>query len=150
MKIKKSYLTLFIGAFFLLTITVNAECVLGQNTLKDLHGALNIFKIVAPLLMLAYTIFDMIKLLASGINVEGKEAPPAKVVFQRFVKRLPAVVLLFALPALLNRGFIWAGIYDEDGYCDISEDVDATIAECTAHGGTWDIHTGTCNHDNNA
>ena len=61
----------------------------------------------------------MIKLLASGLNVEGKETPPPKVAFQRFTKRLAAVVLLFALPALLNRAFIWAGIYDENGYCDL-------------------------------
>ena len=67
----------------------------------------------------------MIKLLASGLNVEGKETPPPKVAFQRFTKRLAAVVLLFALPALLNRAFIWAGIYDEDGYCDLDSAEDS-------------------------
>ena len=37
MKFKRSYLTLFVAAFFIFTVTVSADCPLGQNTMKDLY-----------------------------------------------------------------------------------------------------------------
>lgn len=140
MKFKRSYLTLFVAAFFIFTVTVSADCPLGQNTMKDLYGALKIFRIAAPLLMLAYTIFDMIKLLATGMSPDGKETPPPKQVVQRFVKRLAAVVLLFVLPTLLNLLFIWAGVYDSSGNCNIDDPSlgVGSSSECSKAGGTWD------------
>ena len=90
-------------------------CPLGTNVTKDLNGALKIFRIVAPLLLLAFTIIDLVKLVSSGLG-DGKEATP-KQIATRFAKRLAATVLLFVIPTLIDIIFQWAGIWDENGNC---------------------------------
>lgn len=122
---KKNVLNLLLFGvlmFFAYTSITYAEttCVLGTETTKDVSGALKIFRIVAPLILLAYTILDVINTVNSGGSfhfTEGGDMTGQKVV-SRFVKRLIGVLLLFILPTLINLLFFWAGIWDENGGCD--------------------------------
>ena len=62
---KRKVLNLCLFTFALLFVFVmvtNADgCVLGEETTKDVKGALKIFRIVAPLALLGFTILDAIK-----------------------------------------------------------------------------------------
>ena len=124
MKKRKILNVLLFGLFAFLScynvVFAEGNCILGTETTKDVKGILNIFQIVAPLIMLAYTILDAIKAVNSGGSFhfsDGGDMTGQKVV-SRFVKRLIGVLLLFILPTLINILFIWAGIWDENGGCD--------------------------------
>lgn len=122
---KKNLLTLFVFGIFAFfaynNLAFAAEnCILGTETTKDVSGILKIFRIVAPLILLVFTILDAIKAVNSGGSfhfADGGDMSGQKVI-SRFVKRLIGVLLLFILPTLINIVFIWAGIWDENGGCD--------------------------------
>ena len=108
-------LTLLVLTYTPVVMAASNSCPLGEHVTKDLNGALKIFRIVAPLLLLGLTIIDLIKLVSSGLG-DGKEATP-KQIAMRFAKRLGATVLLFIIPTLVDIVFQWAGIWNEDGNC---------------------------------
>ncbi len=108
-------LTLLVLTYTPVVMAAESSCPLGEHVTKDLNGALKIFRIVAPLLLLAFTIIDLIKLVSSGLG-DGKEATPKQIAI-RFAKRLAATVLLFVIPTLIDIIFQWAGIWNADGNC---------------------------------
>ena len=107
---------------FILVTHAATGCVLGEETTKDVKGALKIFRILAPLLMLAFTILDAIKAVNSGGSFhfgDGGDMPTNKLI-SRFVKRMIGVLLLFILPTLVNTVFIFIGVWGEGDGCDLS------------------------------
>ena len=108
-------LTLLVLTYTPVVMAADSYCPLGEHVTKDLNGALKIFRIVAPLLLLAFTIIDLIKVVSSGLG-DSKEVTP-KQMATRFIKRLIATVLLFVIPTLVDIVFQWAGIWDENGNC---------------------------------
>ena len=94
-------------------------CPLGKDVTKDLYGALKIFKIAAPLLVIGFTIFEFVKALAKGdITSELKKLS------QRLLKRCIYAVILFFLPVLVNQIMQLANVWDENGTCDFSNSVE--------------------------
>ena len=91
--------------------SMGSGCVLGQKVTKDLLGVLTAFRIVAPLLMIGFTIFESIKSLTKGDG--GAEL---KVVFNRLKKRFIYVVLLIFIPTLVPLGLNAMGLTNE---CDL-------------------------------
>lgn len=126
---KKKILNLFVFALFmffsytLVTYAAADSCILGNETTKDVQGALKIFRIVGPLLMLAYTILDAIQAVNSGGSFHFGDAGEMsnQKLISRFVKRLVGVLLLFIIPTMINLIFVWAGIWDKDGGCKFDE-----------------------------
>lgn len=123
-------------------------CPLGADVTKDLYGALKIFKIAAPLLVIGFTIFEFVKALAKGdITSELKKLS------QRLLKRCIYAVILFFLPVLVNQIMQLANVWDENGTCDFSNSVevkkDDSIAEeerrITSCAGHSDLTS--CNND---
>lgn len=97
-------------------------CPLGEDVTKDLYGILKIVKIVAPLLVIALTILDLVRALAKG-DIQGE----SKKLVNHFIRRSILAVILFFLPVLINQAMILADIWDENGTCDFSNSV--TIKE---------------------
>lgn len=82
-------------------------CPLGPKVTKDLIGILNIFRIVAPLLMIGYTIFETVKsLMQADAHAELKKT------FNRLKKRFMYVVILIFIPTLVKLGLNAMGIMD--------------------------------------
>lgn len=122
---KRKVLNLCLFTFALLFVFVmvtNADgCVLGEETTKDVKGALKIFRIVAPLALLGFTILDAIKAVNSGGTFhfgDGGDMPTQKLT-SRFVKRLIGVFLLFILPTLVNWTFYFIGVWGKGDGCDL-------------------------------
>ena len=94
-------------------------CPLGEDVTKDLYGALKIFKIAAPLLVIGFTVFEFVQALAKGdITAELKKLS------QRLLKRCIFAVVLFFLPVLVNQVMQLANVWDENGTCDFSNSVE--------------------------
>lgn len=110
-----SVLILLLTSFFLIG-TVDAACPLGPNVTKDLSGALKIFRIAAPLLVIALTIIEGIRAVASG-NADAE----LKKVSKRFLKRVIFAVLLFFIPVLIDQLFILLDIWDVNGTCTLTK-----------------------------
>lgn len=109
-------------SFVMITHAATTGCVLGEETTKDVKGALKIFRIVAPLIMLAFTTLDAIKALNSGGTfhfADGGDMPTQKLI-SRFVKRLIGVLLLFVLPMLIDTVFVFIGIWGPGEGCNLS------------------------------
>ena len=94
------------------------RCPLGVDVTKDLYGILKIVKIVAPLLVIALTILDLVRALAKG-DIQGE----SKKLVNHFIRRSILAVILFFLPVLINQAMILADIWDENGTCDFSNSV---------------------------
>lgn len=96
----------------------NTECPLGADVTKDLYGALKIFKIAAPLLVIGFTIIEFVQALAKGdITAELKKLS------KRLLKRCVFAVILFFLPVLVNQIMQLANVWDENGTCDFSDEI---------------------------
>lgn len=94
-------------------------CPLGEDVTKDLYGALKIFKIAAPLLVIGFTIFEFVQALAKGdITAELKKLS------QRLLKRCIFAVVLFFLPVLVNQVMQLANVWNENGTCDFSNSLE--------------------------
>ena len=63
---------------------------------KDLQGILNVIKWVAPILVVAMSVYDFIKAITGKVDGEAKKA------FQKMLKRLIFAVILFFLPMILD------------------------------------------------
>lgn len=90
-----------------------AGCPLGTEVTQDLYGALKIFKILAPLLVIGFTVAEVVKSIAQGdINNELKQ------LYKKFSKRIMYAVILFFLPILVDQVFQIANVWDSNGGCD--------------------------------
>ena len=126
---KRKVLNLCLFAFALMFLCVmvthagatESKCVLGEATTKDVKGILKIFRIVAPLALLGFTIVDAVKAVNSGgtFHFTNDGDMTTQKMTSRFVKRLIGVVLLFVLPTLLNWLFVFIGIWGEGDGCQI-------------------------------
>lgn len=93
-------------------------CPLGKDVTKDLYGALKIFKIAAPLLVIGFTIIEFVQALA-----KGDIAAELKKLSRRLLKRCIFAVILFFLPVLVNQIMQLANVWDENGTCDFSGEI---------------------------
>ncbi len=109
-----SYVACAFVFIFAFSINVFAACPLGPDVTRDLHGALNIIRIVAPLLVIGLSTVDAIKALTKG---DG--GADMKNVAQRFGKRCIYAVLLFFLPLLVDQVMQMADVWDANGTCDL-------------------------------
>ena len=90
----------------------DSSCPLGPQVTKDLSGALRVMKIMAPVFVLVYTIYDAIVTITKGdIQAEGKK------MLQKFLKRLAAAITLFAIPVLIDVLMQMFNIWGSDGHC---------------------------------
>lgn len=62
----------------------------------DINGIFDAFKIVAPILVIAMSVFDFVKAVAGKVDEDLKKA------FQKLLKRILFAAILFFLPVLLN------------------------------------------------
>lgn len=154
-KIKKSHF-LLIGIISLIALVspnvYAANCPLGDDVTRDLYGALKIIRIVAPLLVIAFSTLDTIKALTKGDG--GSEL---KKVAQKFGKRCIYAVILFFLPMLIDLFMQMADVWDANGNClQEIEDASGTSAGntttttkspqtvCQEQGKTWDATNNKC------
>lgn len=114
---------LFIFAF---SANVYAACPLGPDVTKDLHGALNIIKIIVPLLVIGLSTMDAIKAITKG---DG--GADMKNVAIRFGKRCLYALILFFLPVIINQVMIMADVWNTDGTCDIDNPTSNGTEEAT-------------------
>lgn len=95
---------------------VGNGCPLGPKVTKDLYGILKIFKIAAPLLVIALTTWEVINSLFKGdINSE------LKTLYKKFLKRLMYAIILFFLPILIDQVMQIANVWNENGMCSFAE-----------------------------
>ncbi len=107
MKKKKTLLTVILLVSVLYLPSVFADCVLGPKVTKDINGALNILRIVAPLILFGFTLYETIRAL-----LKGDGAADFKNVFVRLRKRFIYVIILFFLPTLVSLGLSAMGLTD--------------------------------------
>ena len=91
-------------------------CPLGDDVTQDLVGILRIMKIIAPILVLAYTVYETIKAMTND-DMEKE----AKNIFKRFAKRCAAAVLLFVIPVLIDAIMQLLNVWDNAGRCVLTE-----------------------------
>ncbi len=114
-KFKKSHfllIGLILGTILLSPNVYAGDCILGPDVTKDLYGALKIIRILAPLLVIAYSTLDTVKALTKGDG--GSEL---KKVAQKFGKRAIYAVILFFLPTLIDLFMQMADVWDANGNC---------------------------------
>ena len=75
---------------------INCNDLLPSDVLTLLKNILKYIKYFGPILVMAFTIFDLIKTVVSGENTEIKK------IFIKFIKRLVAAILLYFIPILVN------------------------------------------------
>lgn len=63
---------------------------------EDIKAVFNVFKIIAPILVVVFSIYDFLKAMT------GKVEGDMKVAFQHLVKRIIFAVILFFLPVLID------------------------------------------------
>lgn len=93
---------------------VYAYCPLGPDVTKDLYGVLKIINYAAPIICIAFTILDLIKSLTKG-DSEAELKPVA----MKLGKRLAYTIILFFIPMLVDQFMQLAGVWGEDGGCDL-------------------------------
>jgi hypothetical protein len=128
MKNYKVYLYIVLFGIVLIPSTVLAttsSCPLGVNVTKDLAGILRIIKIVAPILVIGYTIYEgIVALTKGGVEAEGKKF------FNKFVRRVGAAVVLFAVPVIVDQMMQIMNVWDESGHCELeAHEIDATAPD---------------------
>lgn len=101
---------------------LGADCPLGENVTKDLSGALKIFKIVAPILCIAFSIFEAIQAIT-----KGDAATDLKRVAIRFGKRMIYTVLIFFLAVIVDAVMQLLNVWDADGQCSFTEEAGIMI-----------------------
>ncbi len=111
---KLSYISVLLFTLFVFTSGVYAACPLGPDVTKDLYGVLKVIRIAAPLLVIAFTIFESIQAIT-----KGDAAADFKKVAIRFGKRSIYAVILFFLPIIIDQVMQMANVWGEGGSCDI-------------------------------
>lgn len=95
---------------------VGDGCPLGPKVTKDLYGILKIFKIAAPLIIVALTIWEVVNSL-----LKGDVTSEFKTLYKKFLKRLMYAVILFFLPILVDQVMQMANVWDANGMCTFAE-----------------------------
>ena len=142
MKKKKTFLLIILLICVLFVPNVFAECVLWPKVTKDLTGVLNILRIVGPLIVIAFTLYDII----IGLT-KGDAAGEFKKVFGKLKKRFIFLVLLFFIPTIVNLGLQAMGLTDTcelnntgttvGEQAEIKQNAeDAKKSACAAHNGS--------------
>lgn len=107
-----------IGILCLLVTATNvyaADCaILGPNVTKDVLNILKALQILGPVLVLAYTTYEVVKEIGCG-----ELQKEAKKMAKKFMKRCIYAILLFFVPVLVNQIAQLAGIWSEDS-CDLT------------------------------
>ena len=107
-----------IGILCLLVTATNvyaADCtILGPNVTKDVLNILKALQILGPVLVLAYTTYEVVKEIGCG-----ELQKEAKKMAKKFMKRCVYAILLFFVPVLVNQIAQLAGIWSEDS-CDLT------------------------------
>ena len=117
--IKSIIVILVLGLIFVPTVAfANATCPLGEKVTGDIAGALKIFRILAPLLTIGYSIYEGIKALVNG-NIDAE----SKKIYTRFIKRVVYAVLLFVIPVLVDVLMQAMDVWDAQGHCQIDSEV---------------------------
>ena len=101
---------------------LGADCPLGENVTKDLSGLLKIFKIVAPIICIAFSIFEAIQAIT-----KGDAATDMRRVAMRFGKRMIYTVLIFFLAIIVDAVMQLLNVWDADGQCSFSEEAGVRI-----------------------
>lgn len=154
---RKSHRLLSIIVLCAILISPNVyagSCPLGPDVTRDLYGALKIIRIVAPLLVIAFSTLDTVKALTKGDG--GSEL---KKVAQRFGKRAIYAVILFFLPVIIDLFMQMADVWDANGNC-LQEIENPGVTsgnptithptsksaqqECQEQGKTWDATNQKC------
>lgn len=78
------------------TVPVENNCSEYGSFIEDLQSIFNVFKIVAPILALALSTYDFF------ISITSKDGEGYKKAFGKLKTRLILVVLLYAMPVILN------------------------------------------------
>ena len=91
-------------------------CPLGEDVTKDLSGALRIMRIMAPIFVLAYTIYDVLVVVVNH-DVEGQ----GKKMFSKFGKRVLISLLLFVIPTLVDVFMQFLDVWDSSGHCSFED-----------------------------
>ena len=107
----KLFITILIMALFIPTFA-HAWCPLGDDVTKDLVGVLRIMKILAPLLVVVYSTYDAVLALTKG-EIDKEQ----KTLFNKFVKRVAAALLLFVIPLLVDQMMQLMNVWDDTGHC---------------------------------
>lgn len=100
------------------TEETGTKCILPESVTKDLSGALKIFKIVAPLLVIGLTVYESILAISAG-DVSAKIKP----FFIKLLKRVAAAVILFILPVLIDVLMQLLDFWDANGKCRIGTNI---------------------------
>ena len=107
-----------IGILCLLVTATNvyaADCaILGPNVTKDVLNILKALQSLGPVLVLAYTTYEVVKEIGCG-----ELQKEAKKMAKKFMKRCIYAILLFFVPVLVNQIAQLAGIWSEDS-CDLT------------------------------
>ena len=152
---RKSHILLILFILGIIFISPNVyagSCPLGPDVTRDLHGALKIIRIVAPLLVIVYSTLDTVKALTKGDG--GSEL---KKVAQRFGKRAIYAIILFFLPMIIDLFMQMADVWDANGNC-LQEIENPGVTsgnptftttksaqqECQEKGKTWDATNQKC------
>ena len=128
-----NYVLIIIIGLMIFNISVNAaglsnsfilgaDCPLGENVTKDLSGALRIFKIVAPILCIAFSVIEAIQAIT-----KGDAATDLRRVAIRFGKRMIYTVLIFFLTILVDAVMQLLNVWDADGQCSFTEEAGIMI-----------------------
>ena len=103
------YVLFGVLTFLAFNQTVYAACPLGGDVVRDLKGVLNIFKYVAPAIVIVFTVYETVMALTKGTLIDD-----SKRLWKRLLKRLVYAMLLFFIPVLVGFFGELFGILDED------------------------------------
>lgn len=109
------YIATIILFSFVLIPDVFAWCPLGEDVTKDLYGVLKIFQILAPVLCIAFSVFDVVRTVSKG-DADSE----MKKVAGKFGKRVIYTILLFFLPVLVDQVMQMADVWGVNGTCDLT------------------------------
>lgn len=115
---KKKLLAFFAFIILVFPMTVLAEegyCPLGPDVTKDLYGLLKIFNIVAPILCISLSVYEVVKTIT-----KGDASTDMKKIATRFGKRVIYTVLLIFLPLLVDQVMQIADVWGANGTCELS------------------------------
>ncbi len=79
-----------------ISVIIDCEGLLGQELVDKINSYLDIVKIVIPIILIGFGIFDFAKAVFAGTEENMKKAQ------QDFIKRLGIAILIFFVPTIVN------------------------------------------------
>lgn len=77
-------------------VTIDCKGLLGQDLINKIKSYLNIIKIVIPIILIGFGVFDFAKAVFAGTDDNMKKAQ------QDFIKRLGIAILIFFIPVIVD------------------------------------------------